>query len=80
MSTIYISMETPAQRELRHRKEFIVRKINILNMEYKNQLCKFLLTMGVDVKQTNNGAYCFFDDMEERLVNFIYDFVKANLK
>ena len=73
-------METPAQRELRHRKEFIVRKINILNMEYKNQLCKFLLTMGVDVKQTNNGVYCFFDDMEERLVNFIYDFVKLNLK
>ena len=73
-------MDTPAQRELRHRKEFIVRKINILNMEYKNQLCKFLLTMGVDVKQTNNGVYCFFDDMEERLVNFIYDFVKVNLK
>ena len=73
-------METPAQRELRHRKEFIVRKINILNMEYKNRLCKLLLTMGIDVKQTNNGVYCFFDDIEERLINFIYDFVKVNLK
>ena len=73
-------MENPAQRELRHRKEFIVRKINILNMEYKCQLCKVLLTMGVDVKQTNNGVYCFFDDMEERLIHFIYDFVKMNLK
>ena len=73
-------MENPAQRELRHRKEFIVRKINILNMEYKSQLCKVLLTMGVDVKQTNNGVYCFFDDMEERVINFIYNFVKVNLK
>ena len=73
-------MESSAQRELRHRKEFIVRKINILNMEYKSQLCKVLLTMGVDVTQTNNGVYCFFDDMEERLINFIYDFVKVNLK
>ena len=73
-------METPAQRELRHRKEFIVHKINILDMNLKSQLCKNLLTMGIDVKQTNNGVYCYFDDMEERLVNFIYDFVKANLK
>ena len=73
-------METTAQRELRHRKEFIVRKINILDMEYKNQLCRFLLAMGVDVKQTNNGAYCFFDNMEERLIHFIYDFIKMNLK
>ena len=73
-------MESSAQRELRHRKEFIVRKINILDMEYKNQLCRFLLTMGVDVKQTNNGAYCFFDNMEERLIHFIYDFIKMNLK
>jgi len=36
--------------------------------------------MGIDVKQTNNGVYCHFDDMEERLVNFIYDFVELNLK
>ena len=72
--------ETAAQRELHYRKEFIVRKVNILDMHYKSQLCKVLLTMGIDVKQTNNGAYCFFDDMEERLLNFIYDFIKVNLK
>ena len=72
--------ETAAQRELRYRKEFIVRKVNILDMDYKSQLCKVLLTMGIDVKQTNNGVSCFFDDMEERLLNFIYDFIKVNLK
>ena len=72
--------ETPAQREARYRREFIVRKVNILDMDLKNQLCKVLLTMDIDVKQTNNGVYCCFDDMEERLLNFIYDFVKVNLK
>ena len=72
--------ETAAQRELRYRKEFIVRKVNILDMDYKSQLCKVLLTMGIDVKQTNNGVYCYFDDMEDRLLNLIYDFIKVNLK
>ena len=72
--------ETAAQRELRYRKEFIVRKVNILDMDYKSQLCKVLLTMGIDVRQTSNGVYCLFDDMEERLLNFIYDFIKVNLK
>ncbi len=73
-------MESAQQRDARHRKEFIVRKVNILDMDNKSQLCKLLLTMGVDLKQNDNGVYCRFDEMEDRLVRLIYDFVKTNLK
>ena len=64
----------------RYMKEFVVRKVNILDMTNKSQLCKILLTMGVDVKQNSNGVYCRFDDVEDRLVIIIYDFVKSSLK
>ena len=57
-----------------------MRKVNILDMDHKHQLCKLLLTMGVDLKQNDNGVYCRFDVMEEKLLQLIYDFVKANLK
>ena len=68
------------QRAKHHQREFITRNVNVLDMNNKNRLCKMLLIMGIDLKQTNNGVYCFFDALEDRMLNFVYDFVKVNLK
>ena len=59
---------------------FIVKKINILNLNKREHIAKILLAYEIDVKQTNNGVYCMIDAMSDELINTIYDYLLVNLK
>ena len=59
---------------------FIVKKINILNLNKREHITKILLAYEIDVKQTNNGVYCMIDAMSDELINTIYDYLLVNLK
>jgi len=59
---------------------FLVRYINILDMSQKRHVCMILLTHGIDVKQNNNGAYCYFDELEAKgVVDVVYQYVNQEL-
>ena len=60
--------------------EFIIRKINILDLHKKEHIAKILLAYEIDVKQTNNGIYCMIDTLPDELLNIVYDFLLVNLK
>ena len=60
--------------------EFIIRKINILDLTKREHIAKILLAYEVDVKQTNNGVYCMIDALPDELLNTVYDFLLVNLK
>ena len=59
---------------------FIVKKINILNLNKREHIAKILLAYEIDVKQTNNGVYCMIDAMSDELINTVYDYLLVNLK
>ena len=54
--------------------EFIIRKINILDLNKKEHIAKILLAYEVDVKQTNNGVYCMIA-LSDELINIVYDYL-----
>ena len=60
--------------------EFIISKINILDLHKKEHIAKILLAYEIDVKQTNNGIYCMIDTLPDELLNIVYDFLLVNLK
>ena len=64
----------------RDKIEFIVRKINILDIDKKEHVCKILLAYEVIPKQTNNGAWCRIEDLSDEVIDVIYDYVVSNLK
>ena len=58
----------------------ILKGIQPLDLDKKEHICKILLTYEVNVKQTNNGAYCQFDEISDELLDIIYQYVVTNLK
>ena len=60
--------------------EFIIRKINILDLNKREHIAKILLAYEIDVKQTNNGVYCMMDALSDELINTIFDYLLVNLK
>ena len=60
--------------------EFIIRKINILDLNKREHIAKIFLAYEIDVKQTNNGVYCMMDALSDELINTIYDYLLVNLK
>jgi hypothetical protein len=60
--------------------DFIIRKINILDLNKREHIAKILLAYEIDVKQTNNGVYCMMDALSDELINTIYDYLLVNLK
>ena len=59
---------------------FIVRKINILDLNKREHVAKIIPAYEIDVKQTNNGVYCMVDAMSDDLINTVYDYLLVNLK
>ena len=49
--------------------KFIIDNINILSLENKQTVAKILLFKDIDLQQSNNGAYCFIDKIDERTKN-----------
>ena len=64
----------------RFKIQFIIRKINILDLNKREHITKILLAYEIDVKQTNNGVYCMIDALSDELINTIYDYLLVNLK
>ena len=62
------------------RIEFIVRKINILDLNKKEHICKMLLAHEVELVQSNNGVYCTLDKLSDELINLVYHYLLVNLK
>ena len=64
----------------RDKIEFICRKINILDIDKREHICKILLAYEITPKQTNNGVWCKTEDLSDELIDIIYDFLLTNLK
>ena len=64
----------------RDKIEFICRKINILDLDKREHVCKILLTYEVTPKQTNNGVWCKTEELSDELIDVIYDYILLNLK
>ena len=60
--------------------EFIARKVNILNFHEREHVCKILLAHEINMRQTNNGVYCRFDEMSIELVDTIHEYIFTTLK
>ena len=58
----------------------ILKGIQTLDLDKKEHICKILLTYEVNVKQTNNGAYCQFNEIIDELLDIIYQYIVTNLK
>ena len=58
----------------------ILKGIQTLDLDKKEHICKILLTYEVNVKQTNNGAYCQFSEISNELLDIIYQYIVTNLK
>ena len=64
----------------RDKIEFICRKINILDIDKREHICKILLAYEITPNQTNNGVWCKTEDLSDELIDIIYDFLLTNLK
>ena len=64
----------------RDKIEFICRKINILDIDKKEHICKILLAYAVIPKQTNNGAWCRTEELSNELIEILYNYVVCQLK
>ena len=58
----------------RDKIEFICRKINILDLDKREHVCKILLTYEVTPKQTNNGVWCKTEELSNELIDVIIVF------
>ena len=58
----------------------ILKGIQTLDLDKKEHICKILLTYEVNIKQTNNGAYCQFSEISDELLDVIYQYIITNLK
>ena len=59
--------------------KYIVNNINQLSYDHKYTIVKMLLFRNIDVKQSNNGAYCMLDNIDDDMLDIIYNFIKLKL-
>ena len=62
------------------KRRHILKGIQTLDLDKKERICKILLAYEVNVKQTNNGAYCQFNEISDELLDIIYQYIITNLK
>ena len=62
------------------RCQFIIRKINILDLNKKEHICKILLAHEIELIQSNNGVYTSLDKFSDELINVVFDYLLVNLK
>lgn len=63
-----------------YKLRYILKNINVLDINKKKHICKILLTYNVNVKQHNNGVYCEISELNNDIINFIYDNISNILK
>ena len=62
------------------KRRLILKGIQTLDLDKKEHICNILLTYEINVKQTNNGAWCQFDEINDDLLDIIHQYVITNLK
>ena len=59
--------------------QYIINNINLLSIEKRYTVSKFLNFRDVPLKQTNNGVYTFIKDIDENTLNEVYICLKTKL-
>ena len=59
--------------------KYIVSNINKMSDDNKSTIVRMLLFRNIDVKQSNNGAYCLFDNIDDDTLDNVYNFIKLKL-
>ena len=59
--------------------KYIVNNIDKLTIQEKNNICKILLIYNIKINQCNNGVYIFTKDLDDSIINLIYNSVKSKL-
>ena len=59
--------------------QYVVKHINILNIEDRYTVAKILLFRDCKLLQSNNAAYIHLKDIDEETVEEIYNFLKTKL-
>ena len=59
--------------------KYIVNNIDKLSIQEKNNICKILLIYNIKINQCNNGVYIFTKDLDDSIINLIYNSVKSKL-
>ena len=61
--------------------KYITYNINKLSLQERYDICKIIHFYDDDIlKQTNNGAWCLFKNLENELILKIYEAVKKIIK
>ena len=60
--------------------KFIDKYINLLDIDKKEYICKILITYNIMIYQSNNGIYCNNKDLNNDIINKIYDYIKIYIK
>ncbi len=59
--------------------QYVVKHINILNIEDRYTVAKILLFRDCKLLQSNNGAYVHLGDIDEETMEEIYKLLKTKL-
>ena len=59
--------------------KYMVNNIDKLSIQEKNNICKILLIYNIKINQCNNGVYIFTKDLDDSIINLIYNSVKSKL-
>ena len=49
-------------------------------MDKREHVSKLLLVYSVNLRQTNNGTWCWIEDLSNELIDILYDYISTNLK
>ena len=60
-------------------EQYIARHVNTMSESEKEDLAKLMLIRNVELIQSNNGAYCLFNNIELETLKLINDFIKERL-
>jgi hypothetical protein len=61
------------------KKKYIKKYINILEISSKYELCKKLTFYNLNFESSNNGVYLLFSDLNDTIINIIYDYIKNKI-
>ena len=59
--------------------QYIIKNINLLNIEERYTVCKILIFRDIPLQQSNNGVYTFTHNIDENTLHSVYIFLKTRL-
>ena len=59
---------------------YVSKNINIIDKDKKEHICKILLTYNINLVQSNNGVYCYYDELNSDILDIIYNYITKLLE